>query len=717
MTVPRGTAQIETDIFHKEAPMGYCINHPDRETSYLCMKHQIYLCEECLACRDPDIYCKFRSSCPIHFISKKGFKDADQADEAGLPEKAALTCSIHFKPEDITVTVPKGTTLLEAALDADVYVNASCNGKGSCGKCRLIVESGTVINGTHTSLLSDSERKQGMVLGCQARVDGDVVVRIPEETLEKKLRAVGMGSQATEKLLGLVMTPDPMVKKYTLEMSAPTLDDTVSDLERLKRALRQQDINTEKVSAGIRVMRQLTRAVREDNWHVQASILEKKCSSEIVDVRPVHLASRSLGLAVDLGTTSIVVYVVEMATGKVIAGASGHNSQAACGDDVINRIVCSEKDGVSKLKKMAVSTINNLSARALSSLEETHNNIENVVISGNTTMIHLLLGIDAAYIRREPYIPTVSEFPILKAGEIGLKAAYYAGVFIMPGPAGYVGGDIVSGVLYTGFYDKTPLTMFIDIGTNGEIVLGSNEFLMTAACSAGPAFEGGGIRWGMRAEDGAIEKVTLDPSTFSPDYVTVEDKPARGICGSGMIDLLSEMLDKGVIGQDGKFKLDGDHPRMTRFKEEPAFIIESSEKAGTSEDIIFTESDIRSLVLSKAAVFAGFISLLEQIGMDFSAVEQFIITGGFGQYLNIEKAVRIGLLPDIDRAKFRYMGNSSIAGAYMALMSGMFRRKAIEISNAMTYVDFSSSSRFMDEFVQAQFLPHTDMKLFPSLAK
>ena len=697
--------------------MGRCINHPDRETSYLCMKHQIYLCEACLECRDPDIYCKFRSSCPIHFLSKKGFDKEGQGGKPGSPEKKVQGLKVTFQPEGATVYVDEETTLLDAAIKADIYVNASCNGKGSCGKCRLIVEAGHVQNGTDTSLLSDREKEQGMVLGCQARVDSDVVVRIPEETLEKKLKAVGMGENATQKLAGLVMMPDPMVKKYSVEMSAPTLDDTVSDLERLKRELKQKGCNIEKMSTGIRVMRQLTRAVREDNWQTEVSVLEKKCSLEIVDVRPVHLASRSLGMAVDLGTTSIVVYIVDMITGNILSGASGHNSQAACGDDVINRIVCAEKDGVKKLKKMAISTINNLSARALSSMEETYSNIENVVISGNTTMVHLLLGIDAAFIRREPYIPAVSEFPILKAGEIGLKAAFYAGVFIMPGPAGYVGGDIVSGVLYTGFYDKEDLTMFIDVGTNGEIVLGSSEFLMTAACSAGPAFEGGGIRWGMRAEDGAIEKITLDASTFAPDYVTVENKPARGICGSGMIDLLSEMLDKGVIGQDGKFMLDEDHPRMTRFKEEPAFIIESLDTLGTSEDIIFTESDIRSLVLSKAAVFSGFVSLIEEIGMDLSMVDQFIITGGFGQYLNIEKAVRIGLLPDIDRAKFKYMGNSSIAGAYMALMSGMYRNKAVEISNAMTYVDFSSSARFMDEFIQAQFLPHTDMKLFPSLTK
>jgi len=687
--------------------MGYCINHPERETSYLCMKHNIYLCDECLECRDPDIYCKFRSSCPIHFISKKGFKPETQ-------KSSTKEFSVLFQPDDKKIKVPEGTNLLEAAQKADIYVNASCNGKGSCGKCRVILESGVVEN-KNTSFLSDKEKERGYILACQSKVTGDIVIKIPEETLEKKLKTAGMGEEATAKLSGLVTDIDPIVKKYTLKLEPPTLEDTVSDLDRLKRNLKQAGCETSKMSTGIRVMRQLTKSVREDNWNVTASVLQKKCSSEIVDVCPALQEGRSLGMAVDLGTTSIVVYIVDMQTGEVLSAASGHNSQASCGDDVINRIVCSEKDGITKLKKMALSTINNLSQRALASLDQTHKNIENITISGNTTMVHLLLGIDARYIRREPYIPTISEFPIIKAGNVGLKAAHYAGVFVMPGPAGYVGGDIVSGVLYTGLHNNTALTLFIDVGTNGEIVFGNNEFLMTAACSAGPAFEGGGIRWGMRAEDGAIEKITLDPETFEPEFITVENKTARGICGSGMIDLLSEMLIKGVLGQDGKFRIDESHPRMTIFNDELAFILEFAKNIDAEEDIIFTESDIKSLTLSKAAVYAGFTVLIEEIGMDFSMVDQMIITGGFGQFLDIEKAITIGLLPDIEREKFKYMGNSSIAGAYMALLSNTYRQQAIQISNTMTYVDFSSNSRFMDEFTKAQFLPHTDARLFPNV--
>lgn len=689
--------------------MGKCIHHPDRETSYICMKHNFYLCKECLECKDPDIYCKFRPSCPIHFISKKGF---GPSEDAPVQKEYHIT----FEPGGKKILVKAGTNLLDVSKKADIYINASCNGKGSCGKCKLILSSGKVESNT-TPLLSDKEKQKGYILACQSKIIEDLVVKIPEETIEKKLKAAGMGEAATKKLVGLVKKIDPIVEKISLQLDLPTMEDTVSDLDRLKRQLKKRGYDISKMSTNIRVMRQLTESVRDENFKVVASILWKKCSSEIVDVRPAHDQKPSFGLAVDLGTTSIVVYIVDMADGVVLSAASGHNSQAACGDDVINRIVCSEKDGVKKLQTMALSTINNLIKQALTSIHADHKQIENIVISGNTTMTHLVLGIAAKYIRREPYIPTVSEFPIIKAGEIGLKAAHYAGVFVMPGPASYVGGDIVSGVLYTGFNKFEDPTLFIDIGTNGEIVVGNNEFLMAAACSAGPAFEGGGIRWGMRAEDGAIEKITLDPETFDPEYLTVENKPARGICGSGMIDLLSEMLLKDVIGQDGKFQIDMNHPRFILFNEEPAFILEFAQNIDAEEDIIFTQSDIKSLILSKAAVYAGFSILLKQIGMAFSGISQMIITGGFGQFLDIEKAITIGLLPDIERNKFKYMGNSSVAGAYMALLSNTHRNQAIAISNAITYLDFSSNHEFMEEFTRAQFLPHTDINLFPSIKR
>jgi uncharacterized 2Fe-2S/4Fe-4S cluster protein (DUF4445 family) len=507
-----------------------------------------------------------------------------------------------------------------------------------------------------------------------------------------------------------------MLEQIPLTLEPPTLDDSVSDLDRLLRGLKKEGRDVERMNVGIQVMRQLAAAVRQYNWNITASIIHRKCANEILEVRPGNGKPPSLGLAIDIGTTTIVVYLVDMADGTVLAATAGHNRQADCGDDVINRIVCAEKSGVKKLSRMALATINTLIGEALDSAGAEADTVRNVVVSGNTTMAHLLLQIEPRYIRRDPYIPTVSDFPILKAGEIGLKTNPRAAVFIMPGPASYVGGDIVSGVLYTGFHKEDPTTLFIDIGTNGEIVLGNKEWLMTAACSAGPAFEGGGIRWGMRAEEGAIEKVSIDEQTLEPVFSTVGDAPARGICGSGMIDLIAELMRTGIVDRSGQFSEETDSRRVYRVGEELAYVLAFAEEAAMDEDIVFTASDLKNLIYSKGAVYAGFTTLLGEAGMDFSMVDRVIITGGFGQYLNIDKAVAIGLLPDIERGKFSYRGNSSIAGAYMALLSSRYRQEAREICNAMTYVDFSSNPRYMDEFTSALFLPHTDLHAFPSVA-
>lgn len=674
------------------------------------MKHNIYMCEECLRCRDPEIYCKFRSSCPIWFMDKrqKGL-DADKTAEEEIHQYRVI-----FQPEDRGVTVPAGSRLLDAAQEADIYLNASCNGKGSCGKCKLVVESGDVEKKT-TPLLTEREKERNYVLACQSRVKGDVTVRIPEEAFEKRLKVAGMGQEATSRLKGLVEEIDPMLKEIPLELAQPTLEDSVSDLDRLNRGLKREGCDVARLNVGIRVMRQLAEVIREDSWKITASIIRRKCSKEILDVRSGNGNNQPLGMAIDIGTTSIVVYLVDMTDGSIIAATSGHNGQAACGDDVINRIVCAEKDGVKKLSRMALATINSLIGEALDSASADSMQVKNIVLSGNTTMAHLLLQIDPRYIRREPYIPTVSEFPILQAGEIGLKANPIAAVFVMPGPASYVGGDIVSGLLYTGFHREEPLTLFIDVGTNGEIVLGNKDWLMTAACSAGPAFEGGGIRWGMRAEQGAIEKIAINPETLEPEFSTVGDETPRGICGSGMIDLISELLETGVIDRSGRFQKDLNHRRIKQLGDESAYILAFANQMPMQEDIVFTESDLKNLLYSKGAVYAGFTTLLKEAGLDFSMVEQILITGGFGQYLNIEKAIRIGLLPDIERDKFHYMGNSSIVGAYMALLSNAYRREAREICSNMTYIDFSRNNSYMDEFTSTLFLPHTNLELFPNV--
>lgn len=696
--------------------MGKCINHPDRETSYQCMKHGIYLCEECLECRDPNIYCKFRSSCPIWYVTKKKRSRKKEEEQ----EKSTRLFRVSFLPDGQSAAVEEGTTLLDAARSADVYINASCNGKGACGKCKLILESGEVKT-EPTSLLSEQEKAKNYLLACKTTVHGDVTARIPEEMIERKLRAEGMGRAITDRLMGLVPKEEirPVLKEVHLQLPVPTLDDPVSDLDRLHRGLKAAGRDAKKLNLGLNVIKEMSRELRKDRWDVVASIISRRGCDELVEIAPYmdeeknHL--RSLGLAVDIGTTSIVVYLVDMKDGQVLAATGGHNRQAACGDDVINRIVCAEKDGVKKLSKMACATINALIGEALAAAKAKSHEVKNAVIAGNTTMIHLFLGIEPGFLRREPYIPAATELPILTGKETGLAMHPKAGVFVMPSPAGYVGGDIVSGVLFSRMHRESPLTLFIDVGTNGEIVLGNADWLMTASCSAGPAFEGGGVRFGMRAEPGAIEKVEIDPDTLDPKIGIVEDAPPRGICGSGMIDLIAEMLKTGIINQAGKINTSVENPRIRTIGDEPVYVLVSAEEPDIHEDLVFTETDIENLIRSKGAVYAGFTVLLNQAGLDFSMVDRVYITGGFGRYLDVEKAVTIGLLPDISREKFFYLGNSSIQGAYMALLSEDLRKEAIGIAESMTYIDFSSNPGFMDEFTSSLFLPHTDINAFPSV--
>lgn len=689
--------------------MGTCINHPDQETPYICMKHQIYMCKDCLHCKDPKIFCKYRSSCPIWFMTKR---DEVWADED--KQEATATVNVTFLPNGKNITVPPQTTLLEAARSAEIHINASCNGKGSCGKCKLITNKG-VVDTQPSPLLSENEIAKGYVLACQSRVTEDVTVSIPDEVVARKLKIAGQAQTATDEVKGLVTEIDPMLKTLPLTLNPPTLTDSVSDLDRLNRGLKKEGCDVERLNVGLKVMRQLAEVVRRENWHINVSVIRRKCAYEILEVQPGNNILPSLGLAIDVGTTTIVVYLVNMKDGAVLAVAAGHNRQADCGDDVINRIICAEKNGVRKLSVMALNTINDLIGETIDSVNAKVESIRNVVISGNTTMAHLLLQIEPSYIRRDPYIPTVASFPIIKAGEAGIKANPVSAVFVMPGPASYVGGDIVSGILSTGFHREEPLTLFIDIGTNGEIVLGNRDWLMTAACSAGPAFEGGGIRWGMRAEEGAIEKITIDPDTFEPQCITVEDAPPRGICGSGMIDLIAELVRVGIVDRSGQFNKQQDNPRIRETGDEPAYVLVFADQTPMQEDIVFTASDLKNLIYSKGAVYAGFSTLLSEAGLDFSMIDRFIIAGGFGQYLNVEQAIAIGLLPDIPREKFSYKGNTSIKGAYMTLLSAEYRQEALEICNSMTYLDFSSNHNYMSEFTSALFLPHTDLKCFPSV--
>jgi uncharacterized 2Fe-2S/4Fe-4S cluster protein (DUF4445 family) len=437
---------------------------------------------------------------------------------------------------------------------------------------------------------------------------------------------------------------------------------------------------------------------------------------EVLDIFPGNATKTRYGAAVDIGTTTVVVYLVDMKNGHIIGTASTFNSQVKCGDDVITRIVyATEKNGLKELQQLVVGNINTLIEELAGNNLLAPGMIDYIVVAGNTTMMHLFYGIDPQHIREEPYIPTATFFPPIRAKSVGLHLTPQAVIYSMPNVASYVGGDISSGVLVSQMHKQDTVSLFIDIGTNGEIVLGNKEWLVTAACSAGPAFEGSGIKFGMRAMEGAIEEVEIDPKTYEVNYQVIGDVKPIGICGSGMIDILAEMYLNGVVDQKGKIREEIRSKRIRRGDNGLEYVIAWRVENAINKEIVITEVDLDNLIRAKAAIYAGFATLLSHMDMTFAQVDKIFIAGGFGRYIDVERAITIGMLPDLPMDKFLFLGNTSIMGAYFGLLCDRMLHEAEEIARRMTYIELSVSRSFMDEYMSALFLPHTNLDAFPTV--
>jgi uncharacterized 2Fe-2S/4Fe-4S cluster protein (DUF4445 family) len=630
------------------------------------------------------------------------------------------TAEVVFTPPGVTAEAEIGASLLDAALAAGVDIDAPCGGQGRCGRCKVLVESGTVGRRANAKL-TPAEENEGLALACQTAVKGAASVVVParDETGQRP-----RAETAAEKI-ALPFSCDwrqrPAIQKFRLSIEPPSLSDNTNDLDRLRRELaRQHDIKN--VVVGIGALRTLAKALRDADWDVTVTldmrnwVLDATVPPRLLAVEPGDRTSRNFGLAIDIGTTSVMVYLVDFTDGRVVDVASAYNAQISCGDDVISRIIYSQRrDGLARLQQLVIGTINDLlheiAARNKLELSE----LNEVTVSGNTTMTHLFLGLDPKYIREEPYIPTISLPPRVSAGKLGVNVNPHASVYCMPSVGSYVGGDTTSGVLSSGLFLSEQLTLFIDIGTNGEIVLGNKEWLVSCACSAGPAFEGGGVRSGMRATAGAIEDVWIDADTLEPSYRTVDDAPPRGICGSGLIDLVAELFVTGVLDKSGRIRRDLATPRVREGLGGVEYVLAWAGKSRDVATVAVSESDISSLVRAKAAVYAGFSVLCRSVGVQLADVEQIIIGGAFGQYINVEKAIQVGLLPDQPWERFTYLGNTSALGAYTALLCTEMRREVVKIAGRMTYLELSADNSFMEEYTSALFLPHTDLESFPSV--
>jgi uncharacterized 2Fe-2S/4Fe-4S cluster protein (DUF4445 family) len=435
----------------------------------------------------------------------------------------------------------------------------------------------------------------------------------------------------------------------------------------------------------------------------------------ILQVESGDTSKSNYGVAVDVGTTTIVAQLVNLASGQVMASCATHNRQIQYGEDVISRMIyaCERTEGLGPLNLAVIDNINELIHRLTEREAIDRGDLTAILVAGNTTMIHLLLRLDPCFIRLEPYIPNAGILPVMKAVDTGISINPNGLFACMPSVSSYVGGDITAGVLASGIDDSAQVSMLLDIGTNGEIVLGDNNWLVCCSASAGPAFEGGGTKCGMRAVEGAIQSVTV--SGDEVNVSTIGGGKARGICGSGLIDSIAVLFESGILLPNGKFNTDQANPRLTRTEEGIEFVLVPGDSSDTGKDIVITEYDISNLIKSKGAVFAAAKILVKSVGMEFSDIERVYVAGGFGNYLNIEKAIAIGLLPDLPLERFQFIGNSSVAGARIALVSSHAFEKAKTIAKKMTYFELSVSHDFMNEFIAALFLPHTDQELFPSV--
>ncbi len=624
-------------------------------------------------------------------------------------------CRVHFGPSGLKVEVEKGTVLLDAAHKVGLYLNSVCGGDGYCGKCKVSIDEGQ-FQSKPTGLLTADEIRDNVVLACQTKVLSDVTVTVPSSnTLDTGRILIDSNAHRFSDMSGnghlATFGFDPLVRKLFVEMTPPSIQDHTADHERLYAAIREQ-IDAPIMQTGYRILQKLPGILFHSGYRATATVGRRGSTTEVIEVDPGDHSRRNFAVAVDLGTTTVVAHLVDLSTAATLDTEATYNSQLNFGEDYIRRIIYAEQnDAFDEMQNRIVKDVNSLTMALAMRQRVDLQEITTVVCAGNTAMIHFLLNLDSRRIRREPYVATANFVPPIRAAEIGVQISKRGLLYCLPSVAAYVGSDIVAGVLATGMFAKSGICLLADIGTNGEIVLGNQDWLVCASSSAGPAFEGSGVRHGMRAGAGAIEKFTYrGPDRI--DYQTIGDGPPAGICGSGLLDLLAELHGYGVIDRMGRFVEDHD-PRLTHGDDGRQYRLVPAENG--RQEIAITQADIDNLLRSKAGVFAAIRVLMEATQTKLEDLETVFLAGGFGNFLNVQHAVAIGMLPDVPVERIRFVGNTSIAGAKMALLSREAFQRAEEIAASMTYFDLMSHTGYMEEFIRARFLPHTDLSLFPSV--
>jgi len=633
--------------------------------------------------------------------------------------------TVKFDTLSQAVQVPTGTLLSEAAMQAGVEITQPCGGQGRCGRCALQVVEGTVRRRS-TLRLSQEDIDKGFALACQSVVEGDISVVVPpQEKIERLLTSDRTVAEVSVPA-GYNFRLDQPIQRVRVSMTPPDMSDQTDDLSRFKTALRQQ-AGIEDIRVSLVQLQKIAEIFRQEDWRVTAILDaytwdQPDAPPRLIAVRPGHEFNDEpiWGAAIDIGTTTVTVWLVDLVSGQVRAQVAEYNQQISRGEDVVSRIIFANKNGGSEhMRNLVLDTINQLLDQACKRIKAdrpvTPRDIVKASVVGNSTMIHLLLGIPAENIRLMPFVTTVNQTPTLLAEKVGLEINPDGTVDCLPGVASYVGADITAGVLSSGMDDSDVVNLFMDVGTNGEIALGSNEWLATCACSAGPAFEGAGVQFGMRATKGAIEEVWINSETLEPTYRVIGGVKPRGLCGSSLISLLAEMFLTGIIDKGGNFDTNLGTARIRQGAHGGEYVIAWGEETADGRDITITHVDVDNLLRAKAAIYAGFTVLADSVGISLDLVEQVLIGGSFGKYINVEKAIEIGLLPDLPWERFQFLGNTAVKGAYRALLSRSARQRVRDIAARMTYIELSADNTFYEAFMSALFLPHTDLSRFPSV--
>ena len=622
--------------------------------------------------------------------------------------------TVHFQPLGNKVESRTGKSLLDLAREAGASIESICNSAGKCGKCKVIVRAGTSglsgLSSTEKRLLTDHERTLGFRLACQARIISktNIVVEVPEQSRRGHQRLLAAGVEPAIKLM-------PAVKKVVLKLPPSTLKDLRADDDRLLDFLYKKTRVRARFSSGVH--KSLPSAIRDKMWTVTVTLYR---GEEAIRVEPGDTSDSLFGVAVDIGTTKVVAYLIDLRSGETLSTESMPNPQIPFGEDLMSRISYSmrNKNGGLELQKVLVEGLNSLIARLCEARGIDPDDILEMMVVGNTAMHHIFFGIPAHHVAAAPYAPAVRAPISVDPGQVGLDTYPFGRVSSLPNIAGFVGADAVADLVSSGLHKDKRVGMMIDIGTNTEIIAGNKDRLISCSCASGPAFEGAHIKSGMRASTGAIERVWIDDSNFEVRVRTVDDAEPRGICGSGIVDAVSELFRTGVIDSSGKLQLSKRIPGVRKGRDGvPEFVLMKGDETATKEQIAISQHDIQEIQLAKAAIFTGVSILMKKLKLRCSEINKVYAAGAFGTYVDASSAISIGMYPDVPAERIEFIGNAAGSGARMALKSTKMRDLADRLSREVEYVELAAEKSFQNEFAMAMFLPHRDTSRFPSCAR